>query len=305
PDSRLRGGAAARPDARHRVVMRQLGRQHLQRSRHPVRGSQHRDARHPHRARVDRPARHGGDGGAHGRDSRGQRARRTGGVMGGRRTAAALATSQGRSSFLRRLRDRGLSPKQRLLARYIADHYRTAAGQTAAEVAASNGTSEATVIRLARELGYDGFPELRRQLHHMVREDLTSLELLARERARPGRARDALTNVIETEMAHLQALLASTDRDDFSRLVDGLLEARRVYIAGHRASTSLAQFFGYSLAKVHPDVVTLTEHGSGIYDTFVTVPPGTWLVALGFRRYPRETVELIGFAREEGIRVAA
>jgi DNA-binding MurR/RpiR family transcriptional regulator len=226
--------------------------------------------------------------------------------MGGRReSAAAVDASQKRSSFLRRLRDRGLSPKQRLLARYIADHYRTAAGQTAAEVAASNGTSEATVIRLARELGYDGFPELRRQLHHMVREDLTSLELLARERARPGRTRDALTNVIETEMSHLQALLAGTDRDDFGRLVDGLLEARRVYIAGHRASTSLAQFFGYSLAKVHPDVVTLTEHGSGVYDTFVTVPPDTWLVAFGFRRYPRETVELIGFAREEGIKVAA
>jgi DNA-binding MurR/RpiR family transcriptional regulator len=35
------------------------------------------------------------------------------------------------------------------------------------------------------------------------------------------------------------------------------------------------------------------------------VPAGAWLVAIGFPRYPRETVDLVAAAVEEGLTVAA
>jgi DNA-binding MurR/RpiR family transcriptional regulator len=78
-----------------------------------------------------------------------------------------------------------------------------------------------------------------------------------------------------------------------------------VCVVGHRAAASLAQFLGYTLAKVRPDVVTLTRGGSREYDAFRTVPAGSWLVALAFPRYPSETLELLDYAREEGLSVGA
>jgi DNA-binding MurR/RpiR family transcriptional regulator len=207
-----------------------------------------------------------------------------------------------KSEFLRRVQERTLSPKHQRLAQYIAGHYRTAAALTAAQLAVEMGTSEATVIRLARELGYEGFPELRRQLHGMIREDLNSLELLARERSRSGR-RDTLSAMITTEVNHLNNLAVEVSRPDLTRLVEGLVSANRVYVAGHRASASLAHFFGYSLAKVHPDVVTLTGESDISFDAFRSVPPNSWMIAIGFARYPHETVELVDFARHEGITV--
>jgi DNA-binding MurR/RpiR family transcriptional regulator len=60
---------------------------------------------------------------------------------------------------------------------------------------------------------------------------------------------------------------------------------------------------GYTLAKVHPDVVTLTHGGSREYDPFRTVPGVSWVVALAFPRYPRETLELLDYVREEGLSV--
>lgn len=209
-----------------------------------------------------------------------------------------------KSEFLRRVQERSLSAKHQHLAQYIAQHYRTAAALTAAQLAAEMGTSEATVIRLARELGYDGFPDLRRQLHGMIREDLNSLELLARERSRSGR-RDPLAAMITTEINHLNNLALEVSRPDFTRLVRNLVAANRVYIAGHRASASLAHFFGYSLAKVHPDVITLAGESDLGFDAFRSVPSNSWMIVIGFARYPRETVELADFARHEGITVAA
>jgi DNA-binding MurR/RpiR family transcriptional regulator len=209
-----------------------------------------------------------------------------------------------KGEFLRRVQERTLSAKHQQLAQYIAQHYRTAAALTAAQLAAEMGTSEATVIRLARELGYEGYPDLRRQLHGMIREDLNSLELLARERSRSGR-RDALAAMITTEVNHLNNLALEVSRPDFTRLVRGLVSANRVYIAGHRASASLAHFFGYSLAKVHPDVITLAGESDLGFDAFRSVPPNSWMIVIGFARYPRETVELADFARHERITVGA
>src|SRR5580700_3983585 len=210
-----------------------------------------------------------------------------------------------KSDFLRRVQETTLSAKHQELAHYIVRHYRTAVALTAAQLGAEMGTSEATVIRLARELGYEGFPELRRQLHGMIREDLNSLELLARERSRSGPGRDALSAMVTTEVNHLNDLAVDVSRPDFFHLVRGLVGAKRVYIVGHRASASLAHFFGYSLAKIHPDVVTLAGESDLSFDAFRSVPPNSWMVAIGFARYPRATVELIDFARHENIIVGA
>ena len=210
-----------------------------------------------------------------------------------------------KTAFLRRLHESALSPSHRRIAGYLARHYRTAAAQTAAEVAAALATSEATVIRFAIRLGYLGYPELRRQLHRMIHDDLTSIELLSRPLPTRGKPRDTLASVVQAQMDQMRAVAADVSRDDFARVVKGLHGAPRVHVVGHRASASAAAFFGYWLSKVHPDVVTLSTGGSLEYDVFRSVPAASWLVAIAFPRYPRETIELMDFAREERMTVVA
>lgn len=209
-----------------------------------------------------------------------------------------------KSDFFRKLQDGQMSKQQRRVANYLAHNYRIAASQTSAEIAAAIGTSEATVIRFSREIGYPGFRQLRRQLHWMIRKDLTSLELLAERKTRKDN-NDALTDEIEKETVHLRQLSADIRREDFQRVVKGLVDASKVYIVGHRASASLAQFCGYTLSKIHPNVITLTGDGTNSYDPFRDNPPGSLMVAIGFARYPRDTCELMEFAREQGVSVVA
>lgn len=222
-----------------------------------------------------------------------------------------MATTNHRSSlldknqFFRRLKEREPSGKQRQVANYIARNYRTVASHTAAELAKAMGISEATVVRFARELGYSGFRELKRQLNQVIREDLTSVELLTRERTRTKGKVDTLAETVERESMYLRGLAADIRRSDYRRLVKALVESDRNYIVGHRASMPLAQFFGYTLAKVHKDTVTLTSSTSWAYDAFREIPPKSCMVAIGFARYPRETLELMEFARSQGILVIA
>ena len=52
------------------------------------------------------------------------------------------------------------SKGQRLIAKYIEEHYDKVAFMTASKLGSTVGVSESTVVRFATELGYDGYPEL-------------------------------------------------------------------------------------------------------------------------------------------------
>src|SRR3954471_13492509 len=63
-----------------------------------------------------------------------------------------------------RATSRELSPKERAVADFYAGHLEEAAFLSAAEIAERLGTSDATVVRAVKALGYTGIPELRREL---------------------------------------------------------------------------------------------------------------------------------------------
>ena len=56
------------------------------------------------------------------------------------------------------------SKSQRQIAKYITDNYDKAAFMTAGRLGGVVGVSESTVVRFAAELGYDGYPEMRKAM---------------------------------------------------------------------------------------------------------------------------------------------
>ena len=53
---------------------------------------------------------------------------------------------------------RSFSKGQRLIAKYIEEHYDKVAFMTASKLGATVGVSESTVVRFATEIGYSGYP---------------------------------------------------------------------------------------------------------------------------------------------------
>ena len=68
------------------------------------------------------------------------------------------------------------SKAQKLIARYILDHYEKAAFMTASRLGATVGVSESTVVRFASEVGCDGYPQLQKGLQEIIRNRLTSVQ---------------------------------------------------------------------------------------------------------------------------------
>ena len=68
-----------------------------------------------------------------------------------------------------------LSKGQRTIAKFISANYDKAAFMTAGKLGKIVGVSESTVVRFATELGYDGYPAMRKALQEMIRNRLTAV----------------------------------------------------------------------------------------------------------------------------------
>ena len=73
---------------------------------------------------------------------------------------------------------RSFSKGQRLIAKYIEEHYDKVAFMTASKLGATVGVSESTVVRFATEIGYSGYPALQQAMQEMIRNRMTSVQRL-------------------------------------------------------------------------------------------------------------------------------
>lgn len=189
---------------------------------------------------------------------------------------------------------RRLSPTQRRVARYVADHPREAPFLSSVELASRVGVSQPTVTRLAVALGYGGYAEFQKDLRRMV--------LGAPQEAEGNKYQES----VDDEVSNLRALRELLGDEALVRgLGQELAASAPLVVIGLRASAPLASYFGYFAEKIHPDVRLITEGGSTGTDRLVGAhrAGGTWALCFVMPRYPREALEMMHYARKLGMRI--
>ena len=200
---------------------------------------------------------------------------------------------------------RRLSPKGARLAAFISERHVQAAFMSSRELAAAAGVSLATVVRLARTLGYPSFEALRTSLQERVNFDLTGVERL---RTLPSQNRSPaalLRRIVDGDLASLRALAHTFSEPQFERFVDAIIEARRVMIFGFRYLGPLANYFSYSLGKIKSHVESFDRADSSLHDRIRLMGTEDVVVGIALARYPVDLVTMLRHANKIGLRVLA
>ena len=201
--------------------------------------------------------------------------------------------------------DRRLSKGQRAIARYITENYDKAAFMTAGKLGRTVGVSESTVVRFATELGFDGYPGMRRAMQEMVRSRLTSVQRIAVAKDMLEGA-DVLKAVMTSDVEKLQASLEELDRDSFDKAVEAIGSARHLYIVGMRSSASLASFMGFYMNLLVEDVRLIhNTTANEVYEQIMRIGPGDVYVGISYPRYSAGSLKAMEFAKRQGATVIA
>ena len=192
------------------------------------------------------------------------------------------------------------SKGQRQIAKYILESYDKAAFMTAGKLGRTVGVSESTVVRFATELGYDGYPEMRKALQDMIRNRLTAVQRIEVAKEQIGRE-DILHSVLAADIEKLQMTIGEIDHESFDRAVEAILSAKTVYIVGMRSSTSLASFMGFYLNQILDNVHLVHDTSvSEVYEQVFRIHEGDVFIGISFPRYSAKTRMAMEFAKSTG-----
>ena len=195
------------------------------------------------------------------------------------------------------------SKGQKRIARFILESYDRAAFMTANRLGKAVGVSESTVVRFAVELGFDGYPSMQKAMQEMVVNRLTSVQRIEVAHDRIG-DQDILSMVLQADMEKLRQTGETVDREEFRAAVNAILNAKHVYLLGVRSAASLANFLGYYLNYMFPNVHVVTASGaSEMFEQIVGVGPEDAVIAFSFPRYSATTAKGAQYCRSTGATV--
>ena len=172
---------------------------------------------------------------------------------------------------------------------------------TASKLGKAAGVSESTVVRFAYELDYDGYPQLQKAMNVIVKTQSSSLQRLENTRSSVGNE-NPLKSILKTDTDRIRETIAEIDEYEFSRAVESIVSARKVYIIGARSSGFLAEFLGYYLRMILDDVHIVDFNGEvGVFEQIHRIQPEDVFIGISFRgiRESRHKFSILQAVREQ------
>jgi len=196
-----------------------------------------------------------------------------------------------------------LTAAERKLAAVLQQDVFIAGLQSITRLAEQADVSTPTVIRLARKLGFSGYPDLqdaiRAELGERMKRPLAKLE------ASRNDARDHIVSrFAEAVSDNINRTLDRLDLAEFNAVAELLSDpTRAVHLLGGRITRSNAHYFFNHLQIIRPNVRLLDSSPSVWPQSLLEMNDTATLVVFDIRRYERELEKLAGIAVDQGAKV--
>ena len=195
-----------------------------------------------------------------------------------------------------------LTRAERQLANALLENYPVSGLGSITTIAEASDVSTPTVVRMAKKLGFSGFPQLQAALRSEV--EATISNPIAKHNRWTENAPDThiLNRFADAVMENMGQTLRQLDPNEFDAVVKLLADKdRAVHVVGGRLTRSLADYF-FTHMQVIRDRLTLVASNSNTWPHYVlNMQPGDVLVAFDIRRYERDILRLAEMATERGV----
>jgi DNA-binding MurR/RpiR family transcriptional regulator len=216
-----------------------------------------------------------------------------------------MAEAEGQTVAERiRARFDDLTRAERHLANTILENYPVSGLGSITAVAEASGVSTPTVARMARKLGFGGFPDLQGALRGELEATISSPISKHDRWAENAPDTHILNRFADVVMENMRQSLRNIGTETFDSVTRMLTDPERtIHAVGGRISRSLADYF-YTHMQVIRGGVTLVAPNANTWPHYVlNMKPGDVLVAFDVRRYEHDIIRLAEMAKGRGVDV--
>jgi DNA-binding MurR/RpiR family transcriptional regulator len=198
-----------------------------------------------------------------------------------------------------------LTPSQRRIMQYILDNYEEAIFLTASQLAHSVGVSEATVVRLAQALGFDGYPGMQSKFREALQGRLSTVTRLEHTVDHVSQVGDVVVKVLQEDIQNLSQTLKNLSIEVFEQAVADIEKAKRIFVVGLRGAHAPAFTLATYLRFLGKQAQLLVPGHGELWDILHGLEKTDHVIGISFPRYTNVTVEVLEHARKQRARVGA
>lgn len=216
-------------------------------------------------------------------------------------------------ALIRLIHDRyaTMSKGYQLIALYLTQNPNDVAVRSVNAIAESCGVHASNFVRFAQALGYSGFKDLQGLFQKRLSTAAPGFEARMKALEDELGARDdrsehgLLRDLVIRDVASLQALLMETPAEDLTRAATILERAEAIYLIGQLRSAPVVDLLRYVLTMLGKRCILLDPSGGLATHMARTIGPRDALVAVSFRFYATEVVNIVEDVAARGIPIVA
>ncbi|MFZ5516076.1 MAG: MurR/RpiR family transcriptional regulator [Candidatus Zhuqueibacterota bacterium] len=198
-----------------------------------------------------------------------------------------------------------LTESQKIIANYIVENPRKFALSSIRELETELNTSKSTVVRLAQNLGYAGYQELKSAFLQSIRSELDPIHRYKSLLSEQSSAPNYLELIAEETMNNIGDTLKLIDYGQYREAIYLLANANYVYTMGMKISSFLADIAAYLFNRISISSTPLKYSELKFTERIINMTERDVILAFAFNPYSIETIEAAEYAREKKIPVIA
>ncbi|MEM9638149.1 MAG: MurR/RpiR family transcriptional regulator [Pseudomonadota bacterium] len=212
------------------------------------------------------------------------------------------------SQVLARLADElaVLTPEARKAATYVLENPRDVGVSTVREIAEAAKVKPNTVVRMARQVGFEGYEDFRAPFRDAIRRgdaDFPDRVRWLQDIRKSGDLGGLYADMVQGALRNVEDTFAGITAEQLKSAADTIWSSRNIYTLGVGVNNSSARNFTYLASTGMVQFHAIPRPGSTPIDDLAWADQQDVLIAITCKPYRAEVVEAVQIARDQGLTI--
>lgn len=199
-----------------------------------------------------------------------------------------------------------LTPEAQKAARYVLENPNDVGVSTVREIAEAANVKPNTFVRMARQVGFEGYEDFRAPFREAIRKGAVSFPDRARWLQgirKSGDLGGLYADMVEGAIRNLEETFAGIDAEALKSTAEAIWASRQVFTLGVGVNNANARNFTYLASTGMVQFHAIPRPGSTPTDDLAWADDRDVLIAMSMRPYRTEVVAAIEVAREQNMTI--
>ncbi|MBO9408305.1 MurR/RpiR family transcriptional regulator [Shimia sp. R9_1] len=201
-----------------------------------------------------------------------------------------------------------LTPETRKAATYVLENPRDVGVSTVREIAEAANVKPNTVVRMARQVGFEGYDDFREPFREAIRRgaaDFPDRARLLQDIQKSGDLGGLYADMVQSTLHNIEDSFAGISAEHLHAAAKAIWAADNVFTLGVGVNNSNARNFTYLASTGMVRFHAIPKPGSTPIDDLAWAAGKDVLIAITCRPYRSEVVQAVETARDQGMCIIA